>query len=52
MGEKMGGLLDLFGIPYRTLGEATVEADAVWAAERVRATAVPAALVVRPGLFA
>ena len=52
MGEKMGGLLDLFGIPYRTLGEARVEADAEWAAERVRATAAPAALVVRPGLFA
>jgi sulfopyruvate decarboxylase alpha subunit len=52
MGEKMVGLLDLFGIPQRKLSAATAESDVAWVAERVRATAVPAALVVPPGLFA
>jgi sulfopyruvate decarboxylase subunit alpha len=52
MGEKMGGLLDLFGIPYRAPAAEALGADVGWAAERMRATSLPAALVVRPGLFA
>ena len=52
MGEKMGGLLDLFGIPYRTLAAESLPGEVAWAAERVRTTTLPAALVVPPGLFA
>jgi len=52
MGEKMGSLLDLFGIPHRAPTAEVLLADVGWAGERIRATTLPAALVVRPGLFA
>ena len=52
MGEKTGGLLDLFGITYRVPTAAGLLDDVRWAAERIRATTLPTALVVRPGLFA
>jgi len=52
MGEKMGGLLELFGIPFRAPTAEALPDDVGWAGERIRATALPAALVVRPGLFA
>jgi sulfopyruvate decarboxylase alpha subunit len=51
MGEVMPGLLDLFGIPWRAPGEASLVADVAWAADRMRDTRKPVALVVKPGLF-
>jgi len=51
MGDVLPRLLDLFGIPHRALGAATLTADVGWAAERLRATRKPVALLVLPGLF-
>jgi phosphonopyruvate decarboxylase len=51
MGERMPGLLDLFGIPHRTLAPAGIDGDVEWAAARLRETEKPVALVVPPGLF-
>jgi len=51
MGELMPGLLDLFGIPYRTLAPAAIDGDVEWAAARLHETEKPVALVVPPGLF-
>lgn len=51
MGEVLPGLLDLFGIPWRAPDAGTLPADVAWAAERLRATRRPVALVVKPGVF-
>ena len=51
MGAVLPGLLDLFGIPFRAPDRAALEADVDWAAETLRATRKPVALVVRPGVF-
>ena len=51
MGGVLAPLLDLFGIPHRTPGQATVPADVDWAAATVAATRRPVALLVKPGLF-
>jgi sulfopyruvate decarboxylase alpha subunit len=51
MGEVLPRLLDLFGIPHRTLGADTLAADASWAAAQLRTSQKPAALLVLPGLF-
>jgi sulfopyruvate decarboxylase alpha subunit len=51
MGERLPRLLDLFEVAHRTLAPGSFEADVRWAAERLRATRIPVALVVKPGLF-
>jgi sulfopyruvate decarboxylase alpha subunit len=51
MGEVLPGLLDLFGIPWRAPDPDALPNDVAWAAERLRATRKPVALVVKPGLF-
>lgn len=51
MGDVLPRLLDLFGIPHRTLGPETLASDVGWAAETLRASRKPAALLVLPGLF-
>ena len=51
MGDVLPGLLDLFGIPWRAPDAAALDADVAWAAERLRATRKPVAIVVKPGLF-
>ena len=51
-GRGAAGLLDLFGIPYRAPDAAAVLADVDWAADTMRTTRKPVALVVKPGLFA
>jgi sulfopyruvate decarboxylase alpha subunit len=51
MGAVLPGLLDLFGIPWRAPDADTLPADVAWAAERLRATRKPVAVVVKPGLF-
>jgi sulfopyruvate decarboxylase subunit alpha len=52
MGDVLPRLLDLFGIPWRAPDYAGLAGDVVWAAETMRATRNPVALVVKPGLFA
>lgn len=52
MGDVLPGLLDLFGIPWRAPEHEALAADLVWAADTLRATRKPAALLVKPGLFA
>lgn len=52
MGAVLPRLLDLFEIPHRAPEPAAALGDVAWAAETVRASRRPAALVVRPGLFA
>ena len=52
MGQVLPGVLDLFGIPHRAPEAAAVLADVDWAADTLRTTRKPAALVVKPGLFA
>jgi sulfopyruvate decarboxylase alpha subunit len=51
MGDVMPRLLDLFAIAWRAPEPDAVAADVAWAAERLRATRKPVALVVKPGLF-
>ena len=51
VGDVMPRLLDLFGIPWRAPEPAALLDDVAWAAERLRATRKPVALVVKPGLF-
>jgi sulfopyruvate decarboxylase alpha subunit len=51
MGEVMPRLLDAFAIPWRAPEAAALSDDVGWAAERLRATRRPVALVVKPGLF-
>jgi sulfopyruvate decarboxylase subunit alpha len=51
MGEALPRLLDVFGIPWRAPDADALTADVGWAAERMRATRKPVALVVKPGLF-
>jgi sulfopyruvate decarboxylase subunit alpha len=52
MGEVLPGLLDLFEIPHRAPTAETAEPDVGWAADLLRETRRPVALLVRPGLFA
>jgi len=52
MGQVLPGVLDLFGIPHRAPDAAGVLDDVDWAADTLRTTRKPAALVVKPGLFA
>jgi phosphonopyruvate decarboxylase len=52
MGGALPGVLDLFGIPHRAPDAETLLADVDWAAATLRSTRKPAALVVKPGLFA
>lgn len=52
MGRVMLGLLDLLGIPQRTLDADALASDVRWAAARLGEARAPVALVVRPGLFA
>ena len=52
MGEILPALLDLLRIPHRAPTDADVYACVAWAAEMLRETRRPAALLVRPGLFA
>lgn len=52
MGDVLPGLLDLFAIPWRDPEHDAVAGDVVWAADTMRATRKPVALVVKPGLFA
>jgi sulfopyruvate decarboxylase subunit alpha len=52
MGDVMPRLLELFDIPYRVPTVESAEADVGWAAARLRERGTPAALVIRPGLFA
>lgn len=51
MGAVMPRLLDLFDIPWRAPEAPALEDDVVWAANRLRETRKPVALVVKPGLF-
>jgi sulfopyruvate decarboxylase alpha subunit len=51
MGDVLPGLLDLFRIPWRAPDAAGLAAAITWAADALRATRKPVALVVRPGLF-
>ena len=51
MGAVLPRLLDLFDIPWRAPEHDSLEADVVWAADRMRTTHKPVALVVKPGLF-
>jgi sulfopyruvate decarboxylase TPP-binding subunit len=51
LGRVLPDLLDLFGIPHRAPQAEALEADVAWAAARLRESAMPAALIVRPGLF-
>ena len=51
MGDVLPGLLDLFGIPWRAPSAEALETDVAWAANRLRETRKPVALVVKPGLF-
>ena len=51
LGDVLPHLLELFGIPFRTPGVDALEADVAWAAQAVRETRRPVALVIRPGLF-
>ena len=52
MGAVLPGLLDLFGIPYRAPTPESAGADVDWAADLLRQTCRPVALVVRPWLLA
>ena len=52
MGEALPRVLDLFAIPHRAPDATTLLADVDWAAATLRSTRRPAALVVKPGLFA
>ena len=52
MGQVLPGLLELFGIPHRAPTAGSAGADVAWAADVLRETRRPVALVVRPGLFA
>jgi len=52
MGQVLPRLLDLVAIPHRAPLPAAAAVDAGWAAEHVRSARTPAALLVRPGLFA
>jgi sulfopyruvate decarboxylase subunit alpha len=52
MGQVLPRVLDLFGIPHRAPDAAGMLADVDWAADTLRTTHKPAALVVKPGLFA
>jgi hypothetical protein len=47
----MPRLLDLFAIPWRAPMADALAGDVGWAAERLRTTRKPVALVVKPGLF-
>jgi len=49
MGEALPRLLEVIGIPFRSLQE--VDSDVAWAAATIQETRRPAALVVRPGLL-
>lgn len=51
MGERLPRLLDLFDVAHRAPALDTIEGDLQWAADRLRATRLPVALVVKPGLF-
>jgi sulfopyruvate decarboxylase TPP-binding subunit len=51
MGRILPDLLDLLEIPWRVPDAASLERDVDWAAEGLRQTAAPVALVVKPGLF-
>lgn len=51
MGRVLPQLLDLFEIPHRAPSPDALEADVGWAAEELRRTRRPVALIVRPGLF-
>jgi sulfopyruvate decarboxylase alpha subunit len=51
MGRVLPELLDLFEIPHRAPAADELEADVGWAAEELRRTRKPVALIVRPGLF-
>ena len=52
MGQVLPAVLDLFGIPHRAPDAAALLTDVDWAADTLRTTRKPAALVVKPGLFA
>lgn len=52
MGDVLPRLLDLFEIPWRAPDHAGLAGDVVWAADLMRATRKPVAIVVKPGLFA
>jgi sulfopyruvate decarboxylase alpha subunit len=51
MGRVLPGLLDLFEIPHRAPAAEELERDVGWAAEGLRRTRKPVALIVKPGLF-
>src|SRR5262245_26263617 len=51
VGDVMPRLLDLFAIPWRAPDAPALAGDVAWAADRLRATRKPVALVVKPGLF-
>jgi phosphonopyruvate decarboxylase len=51
MGDVLPRLLDLFAIPWRAPEPDELEAAVAWAADLLRATRKPVALVVKPGLF-
>jgi len=52
LGGVLPELLDLLRIPHRAPATDTLDADVAWAATTVRDTRAPAALLVRPGVFA
>jgi phosphonopyruvate decarboxylase len=52
MGDILPRLLDLLAIPHRAPVGGTAEDDVGWAGALLRTSRLPAALVVRPGLFA
>jgi sulfopyruvate decarboxylase subunit alpha len=51
VGDVMPRLLDLFAIPWRAPDGQGLSKDVAWAADRLRTTRRPVALVVKPGLF-
>ena len=52
MGDVMPRLLELFAIPTRTPAPSEMHEAVGWAAQELRATRRPVAIVVRPGAFA
>ena len=50
MGEITPTLLDLLGVPYRVLSDASLAEDVAWAASEMDARQAPVALIVPPGL--
>ena len=51
MGDVLPRLLDLFGIPWRAPDAGALGAAVTWAADLMRASRKPVAIVVKPGLF-